>query len=420
MPAESRVLSLPFPASGVVRRQSIRLDADGTPGSVCPWALNVRLQDALDKRLRGGSWAGISSTAVPADRSLYLTDASGNNITTEGGDPIIVGSEASVVSSGGRVWVLPGAAAPASGDADVFYRGRLIRTDGNAIHASRIGDYEDWSYGVHVEDESRPWVIQLSEAGEVGGTVKALVPWRDSFLLGFTADSLWVLQGDPTAGGTLRNITRECGVVSARAWCVDLLDRVYFLSSHGLYVCGADGSGLSPISEDLIPVELTGVTDPDTVLTYNHADRGVYIEIPTAAVSWFYDTARQQFWPYDTESSNSHVLLGPYRLGGADTLGMIRTLHGITAAGSATVTWRIVTGDSAEEAADNGKAAIEAFQAGESYASYVQSSGVWTAGRSLTSRPRTRAMWACVWLQSAGSWAFEGATAQIAPAGRWR
>jgi hypothetical protein len=43
----------------------------------------------------------------------------------------------------------------------------------------------------------------------------------------------------------------------------------------------ADGSGLKPLSEDAIPEDLTGVTNSDCILTYNHADRGVYILLPS-------------------------------------------------------------------------------------------------------------------------------------------
>ena len=248
----------------------------------------------------------------------------------------------------------------------------------------------------------------------------ALVPHKDAYLLAATSNSLWVVSGDPAADGSLRNISRGVGMVTARAWCKDHLDRVYFLSSHGLYTVGANGQGLQAISENTLPVELTGVENEETVLVYNHADRGVYIHLPGDSVSFFYDTERQGFWPFNTDKAESHVLIGPVKLGSLDQTGVISAIHGMMAAGSATVNWRIVTGETAEEAADNGKSAIAASLSSSSYSSYVKYSGSWTAGRSKTVRPRVRGMWACIWLQSTGQWAYERITMQIASAGAWR
>jgi len=196
-------------------------------------------------------------------------------------------------------------------------------------------------------------------------------------------------------------------------------DTVYFLSEHGLYSVGADGSGLKPLSEDTIPEHLIGQDDSACVLDYYHNDRGVYIHhLPTGP--WFYDTARGQFWPFSLSETGSHLLLGPFYLGQENSYGRILNLQGNMAAGSADVTWRIVTGDTAEEAAANGKTAIEAAVAGSSYSSYVKASGTWSAGRSHMSYPRTRAIWCCLWLSSAGEWAYEAVAMTRTLSGTWR
>ena len=103
-----------------------------------------------------------------------------------------------------------------------------------------------------------------------------------------------------------------------------------------------------------------------------------------------------------------------------DRKGIINKLHGILAQGSGTVTWRLITEDTAEEAADNAKLAIEAFQAGNSYAAYVKTSDTWTAGRSLAQYPRVNGVWGCLWLQSTAKWSFEGATQEVKLSGRAR
>lgn len=360
-----KTLQLQFPRLGVIRRYGHRPDRNQAEYA-SPYAVNCRLEDSLTGRLRGGSFTGIAAGTRPSE---------------------------------------------------CLFRDRLLTFDGNAILATRMGDHTDTALSADLTDTMRPALFQLSEAGEVGGDVVALIPHKDSFLLGFTADETWIQQGDPLTG-TRRNVSREVGIIGADAWCTNH-DTVYFLSSSGLYSVGADGSGLKALSEDSIPEELSDVDDDDCTLTYNHADRGVYIHL-SSGVSWFYDTARGQFWPFTLSSTDSHVLIGPFRLGHADTYGRVLNRHGVIASGSDDVNWRLVTGDTAEAAAANGKAAIEAALAGESYSSYVASEGTWSAGINHTSYPRTRAIWAVLWLASAGTWAYESVTMTTRISGRWK
>ena len=359
-----KTLQLQFPRLGVVRRFSLRPEGRQSEFGT-PYAVNTRLEDSLTNRLRGGSFTGIAAGTRPTE---------------------------------------------------ITYRDRLLTFDDNAITASRMGDHTDTALSADVSDTLRPKLFQLSEAGEQGDDVVALVPNEDKFLLGFTAGETWVQHGDPYEG-PLRNVSREVGIIGADAWCVNH-DTVYFLSSRGLYSVGTDGSGLKAISEDKIPEDLADVVDASCTLTYNHATRSVNIH--KTGTDWFYDTARDQFWPFDTDSTDSHVLIGPFQLGQANSYGRVLNLHGVVAAGSDSVAWRLVTGDTAEGAAANGKAAIVAALAGGDYSSYVASEGTWTAGRAHMAYPRIRAVWCCLWLHSEGNWAYEAANLTALVSGKWR
>jgi hypothetical protein len=298
---------------------------------------------------------------------------------------------------------------------ETVYRDRLITLSDNAILASRVGDHDDTALSSDVSDTLRPILFQLSESGDTGDDVVVTVSHKDSYLLGFTDSETWVLSGDP-ATGQLRRISDQVGIVDEDAWCVNH-DIVYFLAEDGLYSVGADGSGLKAISEDKIPEDLASVTGTCT-LTYNHSDRGVYIH--KTGMDWFYDTERDQFWPFDTDTTDSHVLIGPLRIGGPNEYGLIQTLHGIIAEDSGTVYWRIVKGDTAEKACDNGKLAITAALAGTDYSRYVCAEGGWEEGRSCTEWPRTRAVWAVLWLSSSADWAYESIVMETVPFGRIR
>lgn len=381
------VKELIFPA-GVGRGESFRQSVGKRERYTCPWALNVRTDD-FTGRARGGSWTPAASTET-------------------------VG----VVHSGGYV-VATGTGAPGtSSNADCIYRDRFIRPVSQAIYASRQRDYTDWSMSADLSDVGRPFVMQLSESGELGGNITALIPHKDSYLLAATSSSLWAVQGDPTAGGGMRNISRDVGIVGARAWCRDHLDRYYFLSSHGLYTAGPSGDGLQALSEDLIPEQLTGVTDVDTVLEYDHTTRSVRIYIPTAAVNWLFETEDQAFWPFKV-GAGSYVAIGPVALNDKETHGRLLRLHGITAASSADVTWRVLVADTAEQVSVYAKAAIESLVASGTPAN-VHSSGTWTAGVNHRNYPRARGLFMILLLSSSGTWGWEGAVCFTEPSGKWR
>ena len=383
------VKEIQFP-NGVGRGLSFRQEVGKREQYVCPWAVNVRTED-FTKRLRGGSWTAPAST------------------TTVG-----------VVHSSGYVVATPGSSAPGtSSNADCIYRDRFIRPVSQAIYASRLGTYTDWSLRSDISDATRPFVMQLSEAGELGGNITALIPHKDAYLMAATSSSLWVVRGDPTAEGGLQNVSRDVGIVGPRAWCRDHLDRYYFLSSHGLYTVSASGDGVQALSEDIIPEELTGVADVDTVLEYDHATRGVRIYIPTADVNWLFETDQKAFWPFKV-GAGSHVAIGPLRLKDGNAYGRVIQLHGISANASVDVAWRVLVGDTAEQVSANAKAAIESLVASGS-PSNIQSSGVWTAGINHRSYPRARGQYMILLISAgSGNWAWEGASIVIEPSGAWR
>ena len=359
------VVNVVFPKLGVVRRFVLRTEGSRAEYG-CPWAYNVRLEDSLTNRLRGGSFVGATPEARPCP---------------------------------------------------TVYRDRTLTFSENAITASRVGDAVDTDMSSDVSDMMRPAMFQFSEADQIAPDVVALVPHKDHHLLCFSATETWVQQGDPL-NGPRRRVSDQVGIVGKNAWCI-AHDAVYFLSARGLYVVGADGSGLKPLSEDYIPEDLLALAGNDILLDYDHATRGVSIHLPTAP-SWFYDAERGGFWPFNTGVAQSHVLLGPFRLSQDDYYGRILDIHGNMATGSADVTWAIVPGKTAEEAAANGKLAIEAAVAANSFAAYIHRTGTWSAGRSHRSYPRTRAIWCCIWISATGTWAYEAVTLKRIESGKWR
>jgi hypothetical protein len=249
-------------------------------------------------------------------------------------------------------------------------------------------------------------------------------------------------------------------MVSGTSW-TKVGDVIVFLSRDGLYRVGANGAGLEDISGDSLPWELSDI-DPlnyTVRMGYRHSESGVYIFVEGDAHHWFYDLKLKGFWPFvlpagyepssvfhqdgemvvwggsssywSFEGSDdlgtaiqSHVLLGPFQMGSPGEFGMLAALHGIieTADVSETVTWRIVTGKTAEDAVSNAKLAVDWYLDGdtETAESYVSASGTLKSGRSRMQHPRVRAMWNVIWLQSNYPWAFEGLVVESSTFGNWR
>lgn len=503
-----------WPMLGVVRRGTLRTQPGFKGPWPTPWAVNVRVEDAIDRRLRGGSRSGLTklvadhlgssiSDMIPVNVSsasggakevllvlvdsgitvidngvmtrlvAYLTNEAGDVITNEDEVPITVG-EGTVPASGflvagqQKVFAVTTAGVtkidPKTGQVDdllpvagtiptsctfgAIYRDRLcLSGQDNAIYMSRQGVYGDFGFGANFDDQQRALAFQLSLGAEIGAAPTAMIPCMDNYLLCATSRSLWVVQGDPTSGGALRRVSEATGIVGSKAW-VKIDQTIVFLARDGLYQVQADGSGLKPLSTTTIPDELRNVIVPTTnpALGYDHDRQAFHIYLRTSGGSdthWMYEIATEAFWPMrlqdrhspravcrhmgnlllagndgyvrkasgdndDGTAIESHVILGPFRLGMQAHFGRMMNLHAMLAAGGGRVNWRILTGDTAEEAADNAKTAIEAFQSGASYSSLVKGSGNWKAGRSIMVYPRVRAIWCCIWLQSTDKWAFEG------------
>jgi len=405
------------------------------------------LTDASGNQILSGSVASPASGFLVAGQQLVMAIAA-SSITQFDAK---TGKVDSILASAGTV--------PTGCTFGAIYRDRLILAGSdNTIYSSKMGDYSNWDYGRDVSDASRAIVWQLALASEVGLKPTAMIAISDSSLILASKNSLWILRGDPS-GGQLQRISDNIGIVSSKAWCV-ADGAIFFLSDCGVYKVGADGSGLAMVSENALPVELKDVnTSTTTVMMEYEKDRkAVHVYLKTSGgndTHWIYELQTEAWWAVRLQNNHSplavckhqgevilagvdgylrkvggddddgtaiesHVVIGAMRLGTIDKAGIANMLHGVLGTGSGTVTWRMVVGESAEEASDNAKLAIEAFQAGGDYSGYVKHTDTWAAGRSLAQYPRVRSLWCCLWLQSTTKWAFEGATMQTKQSGRYR
>jgi len=329
-------------------------------------------------------------------------------------------------------------------------------TNPHQWYMSAMGDPLDWKYGTGEKDASQAG--EATHVGEIGDSITALVPYTDDYLIVGCRASLWVLVGNPNAGGVINNISRTIGIVSAGAWCMGPDSKMYFLSRDGLYMLDPDGSKYPvALSRNQLPRALLNIdVNQDTVLlAYDRAHRGIHIYItPNLGgnrVHYWFNPETRTFWPmefasnsqptailsYDADMEeharvllggrdgyirkpvalvsaddatafNNYAYIGPIKLGNT-TLndGMLLELVGTLGSTSGNVSWQIGAGPSPEEAYH-----ADAFPV----------SGMWEkAGRNHTVRPRARGQ--CFYLKVFGRgapWSMEGAAARIADIGEQR
>lgn len=343
------------------------------------------------------------------------------------------------------------------------YRDRLFLAGADHLwYASRQSDPTDWNFGADMGDQGRAVAGAVAHAGRIGDVVQAMIPHNDSVLIFATKNELWALRGDPGADGSIGLVSAGIGIISPTAWAKAPDGTIAFLSNDGVYLMPSTG-GEHPMrwSEERVPDELRNI-DPDgkaITMAYDSVGIGYHLFITPAdgvGEHWWLDVANKAIWPVvmqedhqpiavsrlqgetglaevvlgcmdgylrkfsdaaatdDGEDLASHVLLGPIRLTNDDlTDAMLTEIHGMIGDGSGETTWKVITGNSAEDAADKAVAAMLG-------AEVTYPSGKWEGGRNRVQRPRTRGPWMVVWIQSREQWAFEAVAIRFNMLGRVR
>lgn len=188
---------------------------------------------------------------------------------------------------------------PAKAYLGCLYRGRCVLSGNPSYpfqwYMSRTANPWDWAYAAN--DASAPVAGGNSDAGELGDVIRALIPYKDEYLVFGCANSMWALRGDPASGGSLESIDLTIGIFGAQSWCFDGAGNLYFMSKTGLNVIPANLGGVKPVSQPVLPNMSTDeALDPSVhriTLAYDPDNYGILICITTlttgANSNYFYD-----------------------------------------------------------------------------------------------------------------------------------
>jgi hypothetical protein len=341
--------------------------------------------------------------------------------------------------------------------------------DPHAWYMSAQGDALDHDYAQAESGKTgvgRAISGAVANAGKMAAPITAAFAHNDDCCVFASANSLWILRGNPGMGGYMRRLSSEVGIVDKGAYCYTPEGWLFFLSLDGIWMmdspCGGQPREVSrwSLPQELLNIDRATVT---VTMAYDLRYRGIHLflsessgpdthwwigNIPAAAqnqdqtVSFWkytYNSAHEPFSIHarrdkaaadsvvllgcrdgyvrnhdhtnendDSTAFNSHVVYGPFRIGDGYHEGKLTELIGEPANSGGDVDWAVRVGTTAEEA----------FNAS------ARESGEWnTTGLNYTARPRARGMYVTVKLtngEASKRWAMESMIAVVVLSGRRR
>ena len=188
-----------------------------------------------------------------------------------------------------------------------LYRGRCVLA-GNANYPhqwymSKTADPFNWVYAS--TDPLSAVAGNNADAGEIGDIIRALVPYKDEYLLFGCASSLWMLTGDPAGGGVITEIDLTVGMFGANSWCFDGDGNLYFWGTGGIYKSPLGFRSVENLTEihlpDLLADEDVNSATHRITMGYDIKRHGIVICITKLSdgtnSNYWYDLKLKGFFP---------------------------------------------------------------------------------------------------------------------------
>ncbi|KKN77438.1 hypothetical protein LCGC14_0359970 [marine sediment metagenome] len=166
----------------------------------------------------------------------------------------------------------------------------------------RQGNPFDALYGIN--DAQSAVAGHDADVGEIGDIVRALIPYKDDYLVFGCVNTMWLLTGDPAEGGSLNELDLTTGIFGAQSWCFDGEENLWFWGTNGIYKTKIPGKPIC-MSEirlpNLIKAEAVNPSTHRISLNYDRRRAGIVIAITTLSdgsnSNYFYDLRTDGFFP---------------------------------------------------------------------------------------------------------------------------
>lgn len=338
----------------------------------------------------------------------------------------------------------------------VTWRGRVVlsglRNDPQNWFMSAVDNPLNWNYAPSPTLATQAVAGNNSDAGLVGDLINCMIPYSDDLLIFGGDRSIWVMRGDPMAGGQIDRVSDITGIAWGRPWCKDPVGNVYFLGSRGGIFKMAGGAGLpermsGPVEERLATLDLSKTI---CRMVWDDRQMGFHIFLTqtdgSAQQHLWYDARNEAWWPdllqtdhdpysvlvFDGDlpndrrvllggrdgyirainsslgqddgfAVNSTLRLGPI-MGSLDEIAHLKEMKAKLGEDSGNVTWGVRTGRTAEAALDSAS----------------RLNGTWSAGDNLWDLVYLAGDSIYLNLVSNTTWAMEGLTLRVETIGGTR
>lgn len=337
------------------------------------------------------------------------------------------------------------------------WRGRTVLSglilDPQNIFMSAVSDPTNFDYSPLSVTPTQAVALNLSPLGLVGDVVTTLIPYSDDVLIVGCDSSIYIIAGDPMAGGQVDRVTASIGMAWGKPWCVDPAGTIYFMSNRTGIFSMIPGQVPQRISQGIDQLLLDIDTGTNIIhMTWNDRFQGLNVFItpivaPAVTTHFFWEQRTGAWWPDqfastafdplcscvldgndptdrvvvlgcwdgfvrtldhtatkdDTLPIESFVVLGPIVTDIGDEM-LLFELQAVLGEEAGDVAYEIFTGETAEIALSN--PAVE--------------SGTLSAGRNLPSFIRRAAHAIYIRLSSDDAWQMEGIRLRIATRGKIR
>lgn len=283
------------------------------------------------------------------------------------------------------------------------WRGRTVLSgiigDPTNWFMSAVSDPTNWNYSPTNQTPSQAIAGSNAPQGLIADVVTALIPYTDDVMIFGGNNSIYLMQGDPMAGGQISLVSNRIGIAFGEAWTMDGYGNIYFVSNRvGVYslVPGQQPQRISQQIEQLLINIDMGANS--IRMTWDDVFQGFHIFVTPIQASgptthFFYETRTGAWWT-DTFSNPNHnplasctfdgntandrvvvigswdgvcrfldrnaqtddtriiigsVIIGPILTQGGDEM-ILKSILGILGSDSNPVDYRILLGNTAEQA----------------------------------------------------------------------
>jgi hypothetical protein len=342
-----------------------------------------------------------------------------------------------------------------------LWRGRIVLSgiskDPRNWFMAAQGDPTNWNYAPD-EPAATQAVAGNSPRGLglIGDVVTGLAPYSDDVLFFGGANSLYMMRGDPMAGGQIDLVSDGIGMAWGKAWAKDPYGVLYFVSNLGGVYRVVPGERPVRISQQIDQfLRQSSNTESLFTMVWDDVAQGLHVfatPLTTAtaapAAQHVFWEGRSNAWWLETFTTNEHNPLATHVFGGnstADRVALIGSFDGYVRSFSASsgtddgVTipsevWigPMLTKDFDELQIKDVQAVLGSDSSGVTWAVHVGrtaedalastavASGTWQAGRNLLDPVRRAGHAAYVKITGTNPWAMEAVRARVEALGKVR